>query len=133
MLLRALVIWFAILVLASLNGALRDLIVAPRIGDTVARAISTVILCGVVLLVSWISIRWIGPQSPRQALAVGLFWLVLTLTFEIGSQRLSGKPWSTVLADYDVLQGRIWVLVPMVTFLAPLWVGRVRGLWTIQP
>ena len=41
-LLRAVVVWFAILVLASLNGAVRDLVVAPRIGDTVARAISTV-------------------------------------------------------------------------------------------
>jgi hypothetical protein len=128
MLLRALVIWFAILVLASLNGAVRDLIVAPRIGDMVARAISTIILCGVVLLVSWVSIRWIAPLNPRQALGVGLFWLLLTLTFEIGSQRLSGKPWSTVLADYNVLQGRVWVLVPIVTLFAPLWARRARGL-----
>jgi hypothetical protein len=128
MFLRALVIWFAILVLASLNGAVRDLIVAPRIGDMVARAISTIILCGVVLLVSWVSIRWIAPLNPRQALGVGLFWLLLTLTFEIGSQRLSGKPWSTVLADYNVLQGRVWVLVPIVTLFAPLWARRARGL-----
>jgi hypothetical protein len=128
MFLRALVIWFAILVLASLNGAVRDLIVAPRIGDMVARAISTIILCGVVLLVSWVSIRWIAPLNPRQALGVGLFWLLLTLTFEIGSQRLSGKPWSTVLADYNLLQGRVWVLVPIVTLFAPLWARRARGL-----
>jgi hypothetical protein len=35
-----------------------------------------------------------------------------------------------ILADYDVMRGRIWVLVPLVTFLAPCWVGRMRGLWT---
>lgn len=130
MLLRAAVIWLAILVLASLNGAVRDLIVAPRIGDTAARAISTLVLCGLVLLVTWMSIRWVRPPSARQALAVGLLWLVLTLTFEVGTERLSGKSWSVVLADYDVMRGRIWVLVPIVTFLAPLWLGRVRGLWT---
>jgi hypothetical protein len=130
MFLRALVIWFAILALASLNGAVRDLIVAPRIGDTVARALSTVILCALVVLVTWLSIRWIGPLNPRQALGVGLFWLVLTLLFEFGAGRLSGMPWPTLLADYNVLQGRIWVLVPVVTFFAPLWVGRERGLWT---
>ena len=133
MLLRAAVIWLAILVLASLNGAVRDLLVAPRIGDMVARAISTVILCGLVLLVTWLSIRWLEPRGPRQALGVGLFWVALTLTFEVAAGRLSGKPWSVVLADYDVLRGRIWILVPIVTFLAPFWAGRVRGLWNAAP
>jgi hypothetical protein len=32
--------------------AVRGLFVAPRIGDTIARAISTVILCGLILLVT---------------------------------------------------------------------------------
>jgi hypothetical protein len=130
MLLRAAVVWLAILAFASLNGAVRDLVVAPRMGDTAARALSTLVLSGVVLLVTWLSIRWVGPRSARQARAVGMFWLVLTLAFEFGAGRLSGKPWSVVLADYDILRGRIWLLVPIVTFLAPFWLGRVRGLWT---
>ena len=130
MLLRAAVVWLAILVLASLNGAVRDLVVAPRLGDTAARALSTLVLSGLVLLVTWLSIRWVGPRSTRQARGVGLFWLVLTLAFEGGAGRLSGKSLSALLADYDVLRGRIWVLVPIVTFLAPVWLGRVRGLWT---
>jgi hypothetical protein len=32
-----------------------------------------------------------------------------------------------LLADYNVLRGRIWVLVPVVTLLAPLWAGWARG------
>jgi hypothetical protein len=129
MLFRAVVVWFGILVLASLNGALRDLIVAPRIGDTIARAISTVTLCGLILLVTWYTIRWVGPQRPKQALGVGAFWLVLTLCFEFGAGRYAGKPWSVILEDYNLLRGRIWVLVPIVTFMAPYWIGRIRGLW----
>jgi hypothetical protein len=129
MLFRAVVVWFGILVLASLNGALRDLIVAPRSGDTIARAISTVILCGLILLVTWYTIRWVGPQSPTQALGVGAFWLVLTLCFELGAGRYTGKPWAVILEDYNLLRGRIWLLVPIVTFLAPYWIGRTHGLW----
>jgi hypothetical protein len=129
--LRALAVWFAILVLASLNGALRDLVVAPRIGDTVARAISTVILCGLIFLVTWYTIRWIEPQSAKQALAVGAFWVALTVAFEFGAGRYAGKSWSVILEDYNVMRGRIWVLVPIVTFLAPYWATRMRGLlWT---
>ena len=130
MLLRAVAVWFAILVLASLNGAVGDLIVAPRIGDTVARAISTVILCGFILMVTWYTIRWISPQNAKQGLGIGGFWLVLTLCFEFGAGRYAGKPWSVILQDYDVTRGRIWVLVPLVTFLASCWTGRLRGLWT---
>jgi len=129
MLIRAAAIWLAILVLASLNGAVRDLIVAPRIGDTIARALSTVILCGLVLWVTWASIRWLAPGGPGEALGLGLFWVALTLTFELGAGRLSGKPWSAVLADYDVLRGRIWILVPIVTLFAPRWAAGARGLW----
>jgi hypothetical protein len=127
---RPVAVWLAILVLASLNGAVRDLIVAPRIGDTMARALSTVMLCGVILLVTWYTIRWMGTQNARQALAVGALWLVLTLCFEFGAGRYAGKPWPVILGDYDVTRGRIWVLVPIITFVAPYWVGRMRGLWT---
>jgi hypothetical protein len=129
MLARGAVIWLGILVLASLNGAVRDLLVAPRIGDTIARALSTVILCGLVLWVTWASIRWLGPRGPGEALALGLFWVALTLTFEVAAGRLSGKPWSVILADYDVLRGRIWILVPIVTLFAPRWTAAARGLW----
>jgi hypothetical protein len=129
MLARGAVIWLGILVLASLNGAVRDLLVAPRLGDPIARALSTVILCGLVLWVTWASIRWLGPRGPGEALALGLFWVALTLTFEVAAGRLSGKPWSVILADYDVLRGRICILVPLVTLLAPRWAAAARGLW----
>jgi hypothetical protein len=128
--LRAVVIWFAILVLASLNGALRDLIMAPRIGDLIARAISTVVLCGLIILVTRLSIRWIGPGSSEEALVIGALWLVLTLVFEFGAGHyLWHKPWAELLADYDVRHGRIWVLVPIVTLFAPLWARRANDLW----
>lgn len=129
MLRRAAVIWLGILALASVNGAIRDLVVEPRVGDTVARALSSLVLSGMVLLVAWLSIEWIGSRTPRQAMAVGLFWLGLTLTFEFSAGRLSGKPWPVVLEDYNLLRGRIWILVLIVTLLAPLWAGKARGLW----
>jgi len=127
---RAVAVWFAILVLASLNAALRDLVVAPRIGDTIARAISTLMLCGLIALATWYAIRWIGPHGSGEALVVGALWVGLTLCFEFGAGRYAGKSWSVILEDYNVLRGRIWVLVPIVTFFAPSWAGRVRGLWT---
>jgi hypothetical protein len=126
---RAVSVWLGILVLASINGAFRDLVMTPRLGDPIARAISTVLLCAVIAGVTWSSVRWLGPQTEGQAVMIGGLWLVLTLTFEFGAGHyLFHKPWQVLLADYDVRRGRIWIAVLVVTLLAPLWASRVRGL-----
>ena len=128
MLLRATLIWLGILVLASGNGAARDLVLARRLGDPLARAISTIVLCGLILLVTWRSIRWIGFRSRRDALIVGSLWVVLTLTFEfLAGHYLFGKAWATLLEDYDLSRGRIWILALLTTFAAPVLLARTAG------
>ncbi len=128
-LLRALVVWLGILVLASVNGALRDLVLAPRLGDTLARAASTVILCGIVLLVTWWTIAWIGPRSRSEALAIGAVWVACTLGFEfLAGHYLFRKSWAELGADYDLRRGRIWIAVLVATFAAPRWMSHLRGM-----
>jgi hypothetical protein len=128
---RAFMVWLAILVLASVNGAVRDFGLTPVLGNTIARALSTILLCALVLLVTWSAIGWIGPTDGRQALSVGVMWLLLTLTFEfLVGHYAFGTPWAVLLADYDVTQGRIWILALIVTLFAPPWAARRRGLVT---
>lgn len=126
---RALAVWFLLLVLAVLNGGVRDTWLSPRLGDTVGRALSSMLLSGLILLATWLTIGWIRPTTAGEALGVGALWLVLTLVFEfvVGHYGF-GKPWTELLADYDVRRGRIWVLVLLVTFAAPLLTARLRGL-----
>jgi hypothetical protein len=124
-------VWLAILVLASVNGAVRDFGLMPVLGNTIARALSTILLCALVLLVTWSAIGWIGPTDRRQALSVGVMWLLLTLAFELlGGHYAFRKPWPTLLADYDVTQGRIWLLALIVTLFAPPWAARRLSLVT---
>lgn len=131
MLPRAVAVWVGILVLASMNGAVRDLLLAPRLGDPLARAISTVVLCVLIGVVTWVTIGWMHPATPRQAVSIGVLWLVLTLAFEfLAGHYLFHKPWATLLADYDLHRGRVWVLVLLATLLMPLWLARARGLFT---
>jgi hypothetical protein len=128
---RAFMVWLAILVLASVNGAVRDFGLTPVLGNTIARALSTILLCALVLLVTWSAIGWIGPTDGRQALSVGVMWLLLTLAFEfLGGHYAFRKPWAALLADYDVTQGRIWILALIVTLFAPPWAARRLGLVT---
>ena len=47
-------------------------------------------------------------------------WLGMTLVFEFGAGHyLFGTPWRALLADYNVLAGRLWVLVLIATMTAP--------------
>ena len=129
MTLRALAVWLAILLLASVNGAVRAAWLIPRLGETVGRAVSTLVLSGVVFLVTWLTIGWIRPTSTSDAVKISLLWLLLTLAFEfLVGHYVFRQPWPALLEDYDVSRGRIWPLVLVVILLSPLWAARLRGL-----
>ena len=121
MLIRTLVVWFGLLVLAFANAALREIALVPSTGETVGRAISSVTLSAAVVLLAWFTIGWIGPTSTGDAWTIGALWLVLTLAFEfLAGHYIFGNPWKELWADYNVLRGRIWVLVLLTTLLAPV-------------
>jgi hypothetical protein len=125
MIFRASIIWFVILVLAIGNGAVRVMWAIPRMGDTWAHVWSTLTLSLLVLLTAWITMWWVGPSNGREAMVVGALWLGLTVAFEfLGGHYLFKAPWSKLLADYNVINGRIWILVLVTTFLAP-WISVV--------
>lgn len=129
MIFRAVAVWGALLILAVLNGGVRDTWLSPWLGDTVGRALSTLLLCGLILLLSWLTIGWIHPVTAREALTVGALWLALTLAFEfVVGRYVFGKAWSELLADYDLRRGRIWVAVLVATLLAPPCTARLRGI-----
>jgi hypothetical protein len=120
MLARAGAVWFGIMLLAILNGALRDILFAPRLGDLGARALSCLTLTAVIPLVTWISLQWIGPVSMSDAWRIGLMWLAMTLVFEFGAGHYVFRtPWRLLLADYNLLAGRLWILVLIATVTSP--------------
>jgi len=129
MITRALVIWIVLLVLAVANGGVREALLIPRLGEGKGRALSTITLSLAILLLTWLSLRWMHPSSLGDAWTIGGLWLALTLAFEfLAGHFVFRKPWSELLADYNVLAGRIWILVLIVTALAPYLVATVQGL-----
>ncbi|MES1240780.1 MAG: hypothetical protein ABUT39_04100 [Acidobacteriota bacterium] len=130
MVVRAVVIWLALLAAAVLNGTFRVAILVPRYGDAAGHIASTLMLCALIALLSWAAIGWVHPDTAAQAAAVGILWLALTLAFEFGFGHIvAHKTWAELLADYNVLGGRIWLLVLLTTTAAPWLAGRLRGLF----
>jgi len=98
-------------------------------GDVAGRVLSSVTLCLAILLLSWFTIQWIAPLSSRHAWTIGGLWVGLTLAFEfLGGHYVFGNPWSESLADYNILRGRIWLLVLVITATAPRLTAFAHGL-----
>ena len=45
--------------------------------------VSTLSLCTLILVLTWLAVGWLCPTSPPQALGIGVLWLGLTLPFEL--------------------------------------------------
>jgi hypothetical protein len=121
MFVKALAIWFVIMILAVLNGGVREAVITPRLSEEAGHIISTVILCALILLVTWLGIGWMDPRSQRHVVLIGFTWVALTLAFEfLVGHYVFGSSWEKLLADYNVFRGRVWPLVPLICLMAPV-------------
>ncbi len=126
---KTILLWFGLMVLAIANGTVRVKWIIPATGLSSGLAISTIMLCALILLATGLSISWLGPQNNGQAWIIGLLWLAMTLGFEFGAGHFAfKKPWPELLADYDITKGRIWILVLITTLMAPWITAKMRGL-----
>ena len=114
------------LFIAVLNGTARDLWYRKYVGELAAHQISTVSLIIFLGLYNAFVIKKLPPASGRQAIYIGLFWLILTLMFEFGFGRLRGNSWTKLLGDYNILKGRLWILIPIWTTIAPYFFFKIK-------
>lgn len=120
--------WAAILVLANLNGLLREFALAPLLGAVGARATSGILLCAIILLVAWLAAPWLGRATPSQWWATGALWLGLTLAFEFGIGYATHQDLSRLLAAYTFEGGNLWPLVLLTALVAPRLAAGACGL-----
>ena len=91
------------MLVAVINGGIRQGLITPRTGDTAGRAIRTVLLCAAILVLCWLTIGWMRPSTARGVWSIGALWVTLTLAFEfLAGHYVFGTPWSELLADYNV-------------------------------
>lgn len=119
--------WFGAAALAVANGGLRDVVYLPLTGELAARQLSTISLLMLLAAYLWWLDRSRPIPSARVAAGVGAAWTAATLLFEFGlGHFVEQKPWSVLLADYDITSGRIWLLIPIWVAIGPTVVRRLR-------
>ena len=119
--------WLGATALGIANAGVRELVYADRVGELAAHQISTATLLAALTYYVWlVDQRWPVPTT-RTALAIGGIWAALTVLFEFGlGHYILGSPWSDLLGNYNLADGRIWVLVPLWMGFGPATLHRLR-------
>jgi len=121
MILRYVLAWIPMPFIGIINGVIRQYGYKNLVGELTAHQISTftgIILFG--LYVWFLTHKW-KIATTGQALMIGLIWLSLTVFFEfLFGYFVMKNPWSTLFHDYNILEGRLWVLVLVFITLSPL-------------
>jgi hypothetical protein len=82
--LRHVAAWFLVMVMAVINGTIRDFTYGRWLAERVAHSLSVIpLLVGILAVAFWLARRWPLP-SPAATAAVGAIWLLATLAFEFG-------------------------------------------------
>lgn len=125
---RATLIWLLFLVIAIGAAGLREALLTPRVGEPAAHVMGTALVVAALALVIGLTIPWVVPSlQSHDLLLVGVLWTGLTVLFEFGFGRfVMGHSWSRLLHDYNLLAGRVWILVLLTTLLGPLVLGRLQ-------
>lgn len=120
--------WFPMLVIAVANGALRQSVFAKEMAELQAHQLSSLTGSVFMGLFIWFVVHLWPPSSSLQALAVGLIWLCLTVCFEFFMGLvLQQRPLAQVLDQYNLLAGRVWVLFLAWITIAPLLFLRIQN------
>jgi hypothetical protein len=117
---RAIAIWLLMMLIETVHGVLRAMLLVPRVGDLLARQIGVFTGSLLILAVTYLSLGWLRLDWPRLRLVAGIVWVFLTLAFEVVLGRfVLGYPWSRLAADYNLARGGLMGLGLLVMLFAP--------------
>ena len=114
-------LWFGLLLLAIINGSIRDFTYLKILGEHKAHQVSTITLLLLMSLYCYFVFGCWKLSSESEAILVGILWLVLTLSFEFLFGHFVAKhSWEKLLRDYNIFKGRLWILILIWTAILPL-------------
>lgn len=124
---RSLAVWCVIILTEIIHGILRSLFLAPYTGDFKARQLGVLIGSFLIILITFLFIKWMKVQTNFQLILIGFFWAILTLLFEFTLGRLLGYSWNRILEDYTLSKGGLMLFGILTLIIAPLLCSKLRN------
>jgi len=119
--------WFPMIFIAIANGIFREKFLAGRFSELQAHQLSTVSMIVLFGVYVWILLRTWPPMSTIETIYIGLLWLFFTVIFEfLFGHFIAGHSWNKLFHDYNILAGRVWILVLIWISIAPYVIYRIQ-------
>jgi len=120
---RALGVWLLLALAMIANGVARLYLLVPLLGERGAELASAATGIALILAITRPFIRSLRFATAREHGEIALLWVGLTVAFEFGfGHYVAGASWSALLANYDLLAGRMWPIVLAFVAASPfLW------------
>ena len=123
---KSILIWSLMIPLAILNGALREGLIEPIIGEKYANPISCLILCILIFIVSFIFIPKLGNGMKVVYIKIGILWVLLTIIFETILGLFMGNTIKEIIMAYNILTGNFWLIVVIFIGFIPLLIAKIK-------
>lgn len=109
---KVLITWVIFIPIPIINGVVRNFVYAPVVGELLAHQISTAIAVFTFLLLIFYRFKTeIMSLSEKTLFLIGLIWVTITVLFEfIFGYYVAGNSLDKLLADYNILAGRVWII-----------------------
>ncbi|MBK8658238.1 MAG: hypothetical protein IPN22_05040 [Bacteroidetes bacterium] len=126
---RSLLVWLLLMLIESIHGTLRLLLLVPIVGDFMARQIAVFTGALLIFITTYFCISWIHPQRKSRSLLIGLLWVILTILFEVLLGILVFRmSVSRIAEDYDILNGGLIPIGLLLMLFTPLAVAHIKGI-----
>ncbi len=114
--------WGILLLVALLNGYVRNATYEKALGKSSAHYVSVAVIIAGTCCIAYLIMGWFSvPPERSEAVGIGIFWVFLSILFEFGfGHYVARMSWKKLLEDYDLSRGRVLVLVLLAQLFAPL-------------
>jgi len=122
--------WFLFMILAIANAVIREAVYTSFLDELRAHQLSTFTLMIIFFIGTFLVLRFTDLKlTDQQTFLMGTIWVIMTISFEfLAGHYAFGNSWEKLVADYNILKGRIWILIPITTFVSPFLTNRLLQL-----
>jgi len=123
---RGFVVWLLIIFAETIHGTARTLLLEPLVGDFTARQVSVLTGAAMIVVITFVFVRWLKGSDALDFILIGAMWVMLTVGFEILLGRLVlDISWERIASDYNLFQGGLMLLGLVVMLFVPLTMAKL--------
>jgi len=124
--LKSLGVWIILAVSAIVVAIFRIRVLLPPFGEQTAHQLGTFLYIIVQFLIIYLLMRKMKIRDVKTLFGIGILWFFITVIFEfVFGHYVMGHSWQKLFADYNLFNGRLWILVLINNLTAPLISGKI--------